>query len=103
MYAREALAVRRLEEQAATSCDAVLLVSQAEEDLIAKQGQKRGTRYVWKGITNQTVHAAPILVKRAEEKSPEEKAEEARREEILVQEILRTYAQPAEPEPVDEE
>jgi hypothetical protein len=35
---------------------------------ITKQGQKRGTRYVWLGITNQPQTSAPILVK----KSPQE-------------------------------
>ena len=40
-----------------------------EEGVILKQGQKRGTRYVWKGITGQQVHQAPAakLVKRAED------------------------------------
>ena len=40
-----------------------------DEGVISKQGQKRGTRYVWKGITSQSTHAAPMarLVKRAEE------------------------------------
>ena len=39
-----------------------------EEGVIVKQGQKRGTRYVWKGTTHQTRAAAPAkLVKRVEE------------------------------------
>jgi hypothetical protein len=40
-----------------------------DEGVISKQGQKRGTRYVWKGTTHQarTVPAAARLVKRAEE------------------------------------
>ena len=40
-----------------------------DEGVISKQGQKRGTRYVWKGITSQSAHSAPLarLVKRAEE------------------------------------
>jgi len=38
-----------------------------EEGAIVKQGQKRGTRYVWKGITSQPLGgAAPKLVKRSE-------------------------------------
>ena len=44
--------------------------SELEEDgSIVKQGQKRGTRYVWKGITNQVPNAAPLtkLVKRQED------------------------------------
>lgn len=45
-----------------------------EEGLIVKQGQKRGTRYVWKGISTQPSAAAPQakLVKRAEDESPAE-------------------------------
>lgn len=35
-----------------------------EEGLIAKQGQKRGTRYVWNGITSHSTSPTPILVKR---------------------------------------
>lgn len=35
-----------------------------EEGVIVKQGQKRGTRYVWKGITSRGQAAAPVLVKR---------------------------------------
>ncbi|WP_005037866.1 hypothetical protein [Holophaga foetida] len=35
-----------------------------DEGLIAKQGQKRGTRYVWNGITSHTSSSTPILVKR---------------------------------------
>jgi hypothetical protein len=43
-----------------------------EEGVIVKQGQKRGTRYVWKGITSQPqFSAAPKLVKKSEE-DPEE-------------------------------
>ncbi|HNX94888.1 MAG TPA: hypothetical protein PKL14_06970 [Holophaga sp.] len=38
-----------------------------DEGSIVKQGQKRGTRYVWKGITSQPVSGAPKLVKRVEE------------------------------------
>ena len=40
-----------------------------EEGVIAKQGQKRGTRYVWQGITTQQAAAVtgPKLVKHAEE------------------------------------
>jgi hypothetical protein len=40
--------------------------SELEEDgVIVKQGQKRGTRYVWKGITSQApASAAPLLVKK---------------------------------------
>jgi predicted aconitase with swiveling domain len=40
-----------------------------EEGVIAKQGQKRGTRYVWKGISAQqvAVGAGPRLVKAVEE------------------------------------
>jgi len=40
-----------------------------EEGVILKQGQKRGTRYVWKGITGQPIHGSPQarLVKRAED------------------------------------
>jgi hypothetical protein len=40
-----------------------------EEGMIVKQGQKRGTRYVWKGITGQQPGGAslPRLVKREED------------------------------------
>ena len=40
-----------------------------DEGVISKQGQKRGTRYVWKGTTHQTRAAAPSakLVKRVDE------------------------------------
>ena len=40
-----------------------------DEGVIIKQGQKRGTRYVWKGMSSLPVIAAPLtkLVKRAEE------------------------------------
>ena len=39
-----------------------------EEGVVVKQGQKRGTRYVWKGTTHQTRSApAAKLVKRVEE------------------------------------
>ena len=41
-----------------------------EEGLISKQGQKRGTRYVWNGITSHASHSAPILVKRGDEFDP---------------------------------
>lgn len=45
-----------------------------EEGVIVKQGQKRGTRYVWKGITSQgQTTAAPRLVKRP---GTQEEAEE---------------------------
>lgn len=38
-----------------------------EEGVITKQGQKRGTRYVWKGITSQAQGGAmPKLVKKPE-------------------------------------
>jgi hypothetical protein len=38
-----------------------------DEGVITKQGQKRGTRYVWKGITSQAQGgAAPRLVKKSE-------------------------------------
>jgi hypothetical protein len=39
-----------------------------DEGVIVKQGQKRGTRYVWKGTTHQT-RSTPVakLVKRVEE------------------------------------
>ena len=38
-----------------------------EEGVIVKQGQKRGTRYVWKGITSQTSEGLPAkLVKKQE-------------------------------------
>jgi len=39
-----------------------------EEGVVIKQGQKRGTRYVWKGTTHQT-RSTPLakLVKRVEE------------------------------------
>ena len=38
-----------------------------EEGVITKQGQKRGTRYVWKGITSQAQGGAmPRLVKKPE-------------------------------------
>jgi hypothetical protein len=38
-----------------------------EEGVIIKQGQKRGTRYVWKGITSQAqLGAMPRLVKKPE-------------------------------------
>jgi len=44
-----------------------------EEGAIVKQGQKRGTRYVWKGITSQPLSgAAPKLVKRAELEASDE-------------------------------
>ena len=37
-----------------------------EEGVISKQGQKRGTRYVWKGITSHApADQAPRLVKRS--------------------------------------
>lgn len=43
-----------------------------EEGAIVKQGQKRGTRYVWKGITSQPLAgAAPKLVKRTESEDEE--------------------------------
>ena len=40
-----------------------------EEGVIAKQGQKRGTRYVWQGLSTQhpATAAGPKLVKHAEE------------------------------------
>jgi hypothetical protein len=40
-----------------------------EEGLITKQGQKRGTRYVWNGINTQQAPLAPgpRLVKRVED------------------------------------
>jgi len=39
-----------------------------DEGVITKQGQKRGTRYVWKGTTHQPRSApSPKLVKRVEE------------------------------------
>lgn len=40
-----------------------------DEGVILKQGQKRGTRYVWKGITSQSGHGAPLarLVKRGDD------------------------------------
>jgi len=38
-----------------------------EEGVIAKQGQKRGTRYVWKGISSQQVPLGPRLVKHGED------------------------------------
>jgi hypothetical protein len=40
-----------------------------DEGVISKQGQKRGTRYVWKGTTHQARSAAPSakLVKRIDE------------------------------------
>ncbi len=38
-----------------------------EEGVIVKQGQKRGTRYVWKGITSHPQGTSvPLLVKRPE-------------------------------------
>jgi len=39
------------------------------EGVILKQGQKRGTRYVWKGMSSQPVVVVPVprLVKRAED------------------------------------
>lgn len=37
-----------------------------EEGLITKQGQKRGTRYVWKGFPQQAQDLAPRLVKKPE-------------------------------------
>jgi len=42
-----------------------------EEGAILKQGQKRGTRYVWKGLNTQPAVAspAPKLVKRAEDEA----------------------------------
>lgn len=44
-----------------------------EEGAIVKQGQKRGTRYVWKGITSQPLSGAtPKLVKRTEAEAGEE-------------------------------
>lgn len=45
-----------------------------EEGLIAKQGQKRGTRYVWNGISSQNASPAPILVKRDNDTVDEEEA-----------------------------
>ena len=44
-----------------------------EEGVIAKQGQKRGTRYVWKGMSAQQppVAAGPRLVKHAEDAAEE--------------------------------
>ena len=43
-----------------------------DEGVILKQGQKRGTRYVWKGITSQPGHGVTLarLVKRGEEEAP---------------------------------
>jgi hypothetical protein len=45
-----------------------------EEGVIVKQGQKRGTRYVWKGITSQHQSGTlPLLVKRSDSsEDPEE-------------------------------
>jgi hypothetical protein len=45
-----------------------------EEGVIVKQGQKRGTRYVWKGITSHAPSGtAPRLVKKSEvAEEPEE-------------------------------
>lgn len=44
-----------------------------EEGVITKQGQKRGTRYVWKGITSQAQGGAmPKLVKKADVEEAEE-------------------------------
>jgi hypothetical protein len=44
-----------------------------EEGAIVKQGQKRGTRYVWKGITSQPLSGAvPKLVKRSEAEGEDE-------------------------------
>jgi len=42
-----------------------------EEGVIAKQGQKRGTRYVWKGITSLAPMATPVakLVKKTEDET----------------------------------
>ncbi|MDR3671020.1 MAG: hypothetical protein P4L36_09250 [Holophaga sp.] len=42
-----------------------------EEGVVIKQGQKRGTRYVWKGTTHQSRTTSPQakLVKRVEEES----------------------------------
>ena len=41
-----------------------------DEGVILKQGQKRGTRYVWRGITNQPTPAAMArLVKRADDET----------------------------------
>jgi hypothetical protein len=39
------------------------------EGVVIKQGQKRGTRYVWKGTTHQARSTTPLakLVKRVEE------------------------------------
>lgn len=38
-----------------------------DEGVILKQGQKRGTRYVWKGMSSQPVHGSPRLVKRGDD------------------------------------
>jgi hypothetical protein len=45
-----------------------------EEGVIEKQGQKRGTRYVWKGIATQPGRTAGVtrLVKRSEDEPEEE-------------------------------
>ncbi len=42
-----------------------------EEGVISKQGQKRGTRYVWKGLSSQGAPASPSakLVKRLDDES----------------------------------
>ncbi|MCE1228363.1 MAG: 4-oxalocrotonate tautomerase family protein [Firmicutes bacterium] len=43
------------------------------ENLVEKKGQKRGTRYVWKGTVAPPVGASPILVKRTVSEEGEEK------------------------------
>lgn len=43
-----------------------------EEGLIVKQGQKRGTKYVWQGITSQKAANTPKLVKKDEAAEGEE-------------------------------
>nr|WP_320133353.1 hypothetical protein [uncultured Holophaga sp.] len=43
-----------------------------EEGLIIKQGQKRGTRYVWNGFTSLPISSPAILVKRESEQATED-------------------------------
>ncbi len=38
-----------------------------DEGVILKQGQKRGTRYVWKGMSSQPASGSPRLVKRGDD------------------------------------
>ncbi len=74
-----------------------------EEGAIEKQGQKRGTRYCWKGDGSPAPAGVPLLVKKSEESEPVGISED---EEAKVQELLKAYAPESQevpsPEPTEE-